>query len=85
LTLAGLRDENKKRTYEVPIMLTGRIDRALEALISCREHVPLLRDLYGSGSPERAALDAVLDRVRLADDLLTAGTSRRSASRCEQP
>jgi hypothetical protein len=67
-------------------MLTRRIDRALEALISCREHVPLLRDLYGSGSPERVALDAVLDQVRLADDLLTARAPRMSsASRCEQP
>lgn len=68
-------------------MLTRRIDRALEALISCREHVPGLRDLYRDGTPERAALDAVLDGVRRADGLLlTARQSRlSSASRCEQP
>jgi len=37
------------------VMLTRRIDAALEALWTCRQRLPLLRDLYRPGSPERAA------------------------------
>ncbi len=51
-------------------MLTRRIDQALEALILCRERLPFLRDLYRPESPERAALDALLDGLRRADHAL---------------
>ena len=52
-------------------MLTRRIDLALEALILCRERLPFLRDLYRPGSPERDALDALLDGLRETDHALT--------------
>ena len=52
-------------------MLTRRIDQALDALILCRQRLPFLRDLYRPGSPERAALDALLDGLRDADHALT--------------
>jgi hypothetical protein len=52
-------------------VLTPRIDLALEALILCRERLPFLRDLYRPGSPERVALDVVLDGLREADRALT--------------
>ena len=42
-------------------MITQRIDAAIEAMVACRNRVPYLRDLYRSGSPERAALDELLD------------------------
>jgi hypothetical protein len=59
-------------------VLTRRIDLALEALILCRERLPFLRDLYRPGSPERAALEIVLEGLREADHALT-------HRRCEQP
>jgi hypothetical protein len=55
LTLPHRRDENNTRTFEVLAMLTKPIDKALEALTACRQHVPFLRDLYRLESPERAA------------------------------
>jgi hypothetical protein len=58
-------------------VLTRRIDQAFEALILCRERLPVLRDLYRPGSPERAALDAVLEGLRRADHALS--------QRCGQP
>jgi hypothetical protein len=72
LTHAASRDENKKRTIlrRGLIVLTRRIDQALEALALCRERLPFLRDLYRPGSPERCALDAALEGVRRADHTL---------------
>jgi hypothetical protein len=57
-------------------VLTRRIDQALEALILCRERLPFLRDLYGSGSHERAALDALLEGLRQTDHVLAGVRSR---------
>jgi hypothetical protein len=37
-------------------MWTRRIDRALEAMMSCRRRLPDLAELYAAGSPEREAL-----------------------------
>ena len=51
-------------------MLTKPIDKALEALTACRQHVPFLRDLYRLESPERAALDGVLRAVGEANEVL---------------
>ena len=51
-------------------MLTRRIDAALEALWTCRERLPLLRDLYAQGTPERAALDGIVAAIDLADKVL---------------
>jgi hypothetical protein len=51
-------------------MLTRRIDAALDALQACRDRLPLLRDLYRPGSPERAALDEILGALSRADPVL---------------
>jgi hypothetical protein len=51
-------------------MLTRRIDAALESLWTCRERLPLLRDLYRPGSPERAALEGVATAIAHADKVL---------------
>jgi hypothetical protein len=56
----------------ISAVFTRSIDQALEALAACRRRLPSLRDLYGEGSPERAALDAALAAVRQADDVLCA-------------
>ncbi len=53
-------------------MLTRSIDQALEALTACRQRLPALRDLYREGSPERAALDTVLEAVRRVDAVMGA-------------
>jgi len=58
-------------------VLTRSIDQALEALAACRLRLPFLRDLHPDGSPERAALNAVLDAVRRANDVLGAPGARR--------
>jgi hypothetical protein len=52
-------------------MLTRRIDAALDAIAACRDRVPELRDLYGNGTPERAALENLIDAARRASDVLT--------------
>lgn len=66
-------------------MLTRRIDQALEALILCRERLPFLRDLYRPGSPERRALDAVLEDLRRADHALTHPCEPPTACPCAAP
>jgi hypothetical protein len=60
-------------------MLTRQIDAAVHALDRCRERVPFLRDRYGEGSPERAALDEVLASLRRADEVLFASTAAAPA------
>jgi hypothetical protein len=52
-------------------MLTRRIDAALDAIAACRERVPALRDLYRYGTPERAALDDLIDAARRANGALS--------------
>ena len=51
-------------------MLTRRIDAALESLWTCRERLPLLRDLFLPGTPERGALDGVVAAIEHADKVL---------------
>ena len=41
-------------------MITGRMNRAFEALTACRSSVPDLRHIYRPGTPQRAALDRLL-------------------------
>ena len=63
------------------IVITRRIDQALEALILCRERLPFLRDLYRPGSPERAVLDTALEELCRAHHTL----AHRYASRGVPP
>lgn len=58
-------------------MLTRRIDKALAAMADCRARVPALRDVYPSGSPERAALDELLNAANRADAVLAPSTRLR--------
>jgi hypothetical protein len=51
-------------------MLTRPIDKALDALIACRQNLPFLRDLYRPESPEWAALNGVLNAVGQASEAL---------------
>jgi hypothetical protein len=52
-------------------MLTRQIDAAFDAIAACRERVPALRDLYRDGTPERAALDDLIDAARRANGALS--------------
>jgi hypothetical protein len=52
-------------------MLTRRIDAALDAIAACSERVPMLRDLYRDGTPERAALDDLINAARRASGALS--------------
>ena len=63
------------------VMLTRRIDAALEALWTCRERLPLLRDLFQPGSRERAAIDAVIAAIADADAALGAAAGGEPAQR----
>ena len=65
-------------------MLTKPIDKALEALTACRQHVPYLPDLYRPESPERAALDGVLRAVGEANEVLIGRSTPRGFSRGSQ-
>lgn len=47
-------------------MWTRRIDRALEAIGSCRRRLPELGELYPAGSPEREAIDKAVAAVEQA-------------------
>ena len=47
-------------------MLTQRIDAAIRAMLDCQAHVPNLRDIYRTGSRERAALTRLLAAVEQA-------------------
>ena len=60
-------------------MLTRRIDTALDALARCRARVPDLRDLYRPGSPERAALDDLLEALSRTSEALRSPSARRPA------
>ena len=59
-------------------MLTRRIEDALDSLWVCRERLPMLRDLFRDGSPERAALD---DAIRRADKVMCVGKAASPAER----
>jgi hypothetical protein len=60
-------------------MLTRRIDAALDAIAACRDRVPALRDLYRDGTPERAALDVLIDAARRANGVLSGEGPRAPA------
>ena len=54
-------------------MLTRRIDRALDALATCRSRLPGLRDIYRPESVERAALDRLLAALAETETALAQG------------
>jgi len=60
-------------------MLTRRIDSAFEALVDCRARVLPLRDLYSPGSPERVALDGLMDALSRTNEALFDGRAHRKA------
>ena len=52
-------------------MLTRTIDAALDALTGCRARAPGLRDCYRPGTPERAALDALMAALKRTEAALS--------------
>ena len=51
-------------------MLTRRIDAALEAIDRCRSRVPFLNEMYRPGTPERIAVDDLIEALNRADAAL---------------
>jgi hypothetical protein len=51
-------------------MLTRRIDAAFHAIVQCRHRVPFLSEVYRPGTPERAAIDDLLNALQRADETL---------------
>ena len=62
-------------------MLTRRIDAALDALAVCRARAPGLRDCYRPGSPERAALDALIAALERTETALSPPVGAGSQAR----
>jgi len=60
-------------------MLTRRIDSAFDALVDCRVRVLSLRDLYSPGSPERVALDGLMEALSHTNEALFDGRARLEA------
>jgi hypothetical protein len=58
-------------------MLTRKIDAALDALDACRATAPGLRDCYLPGSPERAALEALIAALERTQAALDAPIGKR--------
>lgn len=48
-------------------MRTRRLDAAFDALSACRSRVPFLRDVYRPGTPERVAVDDLLNALARLD------------------
>jgi hypothetical protein len=63
------------------IMLTERIDAALEALAACRSRLPDLRDVFRPGAPERAVLDDLLAAMARADAVILPASTRSEEPR----
>jgi hypothetical protein len=61
-------------------MLTRKIDAALDALDACRARTPGLRDCYRPGSPERDALDALVDALERTEAALRPQVGGSAAS-----
>jgi hypothetical protein len=64
-------------------MLSYQIDAALDALLALMMRAPALRDCYRPGTPERAALDGLLEQLALTDAVLfsrAASTASRAPS-----
>jgi hypothetical protein len=60
-------------------MLTTKIDAALDTLLACTIRLPALRDCYRPGTPERAALDDLIQALARTDAILHSRSARRSA------
>lgn len=62
----------------VTVMLTRKIDRALDAMAACQDRVPALREIYRADSPEGLALASLLEAVERAQRVLQ-GEGARAA------
>jgi hypothetical protein len=51
-------------------MLARRLDSALDALAACRDRLSVLREVFGPGAPERAAVDDLLAAMERADAVI---------------
>lgn len=51
-------------------MLTRRLDRAFEAMTECRRRAPDLTAVFGPGTAEREALNALIAALDLAERAL---------------
>ncbi len=51
-------------------MLSYQIDAALDALLALMMRAPALRDCYRPGTPERMALDGLLEQLARTDAIL---------------
>lgn len=52
------------------VMLTRKIDRALDAMAACKDRVPALREIYRADSPEGLALGHLMEAVERAQQAL---------------
>ena len=62
----------------VTVMLTRKIDRALDAMAACQDRVPDLREIYRADSPEGLALGNLMEAVERAQRALQ-GVAGRAA------
>jgi hypothetical protein len=60
-----------------PTMLTRRIDAAFDAIIQCRRRLPFLSEMYRPDTPERVAIDELLNALQRADEALLRRARRR--------
>ena len=51
-------------------MLSYQIDAALDALLALMMRAPALRDCYRPGTPERTALDGLMEQLARTDAIL---------------
>lgn len=58
------------------VMLTRKIDRALDAMAACKDRVPALREIYRADSPEGLALGHLMEAVERAQQALQGRTAR---------
>lgn len=58
------------------VMLTRKIDRALDAMAACKDRVPALREIYRADSPEGLALGHLMEAVERAQQALQGPTAR---------
>jgi hypothetical protein len=58
------------------VMLTRKIDRALDAMAACKDRVPALREIYRADSPEGLALGHLMDAVEQAQRALQGAVAK---------
>jgi hypothetical protein len=58
------------------VMLTRKIDRALDAMAACKDRVPALREIYRADSPEGLALGHLMEAVERAQQALQGPAAR---------